>query len=127
MLALALTLLFAAAQADFDQYLHEASKRVQSHWQIPAKSDGLQARVKFNLDRAGRVSDLSISKSSGRKDFDQSALDAVRKSSPFPPLLFILKKSEVREVEMGFKPKAVTVEKTKAGGKDGSDGEKPRK
>jgi TonB family protein len=107
MLALALALLFAAAPADFDQYLDEMRKRVESRWKQPPKSENLHAAVKFNLDRAGRVSELELAKSSGRKEFDASVLEAVRSSSPFPPLLSILKKSEVREVEMNFKGKSV--------------------
>lgn len=111
MLSLALALLFAAAPADFDQYLDEMRKRVESKWKYAAQSENLQAAVKFNLDRAGRVSELEITKSSGRKEFDTSALEAVRSSSPFPPLLSILKKSEVREIEMRFKGKSVVVQR----------------
>jgi TonB family protein len=107
MLSLALALWFLAAPADFDQYLDEIEKRVESKWKYPAKSENLQASVKFNIDRAGRVSELEIVKSSGRQDFDASALEAVRSSSPFPPLLSILKRSEVREVQMIFKGKSI--------------------
>jgi TonB family protein len=111
MLALALALLFAAAPADFDQYLDEMEKRVEARWKYPAKSENLQAAVKFNLDRAGRVSELELTKSSGLKEFDGSVLEAVRSSSPFPPLLSILKRSEVREVQMTFKGKSVVVQR----------------
>jgi TonB family protein len=116
MVSLALAFLLAGAQADFDQYLDQAKKRVESMWKYPAKSENLQATVKFNLDRAGRVSELKITRSSGRDDFDTSALEAVRKSSPFPPLLSILKRSETREVEMNFRQKAVTIEAPKPAG-----------
>jgi len=107
---LVLVLLLAASQPEFDQYLEQARKRVEANWKYPGKSENLQAAVKFNLDRAGRVSDLELTSSSGRKEFDASVLEAVRSASPFPPLVSILKKSEVREVQMNFKGKSVVVQ-----------------
>jgi protein TonB len=41
--------------------------------------------VSFVISPEGKVSNVSISKSSGRDLLDKSALDAVRKASPFPP------------------------------------------
>jgi TolA protein len=113
-MSLALALLLAAAPDDFQQYLDQIRKRIESNWKYPANSDDLQATVKFNLDRAGRVAELKIVKSSGRKNFDESVLDAVRAATPFPSLITMLKKSEVREVEMTFKRKSVVIEAPKA-------------
>ncbi|HEU4341595.1 MAG TPA: energy transducer TonB [Candidatus Binatia bacterium] len=111
--SLALALLLAAAPEDFHEYLDQVRKRVQSTWKYPDKSDNLQGTVKFNLDRAGRVSELTLTKSSGRKEFDESVLEAVRAATPFPSLITILKKSEVRAVEMTFMRKTVTIERPK--------------
>jgi TonB family protein len=113
---LVIALLLAAAQPDFDQYLGEMRKRVESKWKHLPKAEKLQATVKFNLDRAGRVSELEVTKSSGSKDFDASVLEAVRTSSPFPPLLTILKKSEVREIVMTFTGKTVAIQEPKPSG-----------
>jgi protein TonB len=41
--------------------------------------------VSFVISPEGNVSNVSISKSSGKNLLDKSALDAVRKASPFPP------------------------------------------
>jgi TonB family protein len=114
MMSLALALLLASAPDNFQQYLEQIRQRVESNWKYPANADDLQATVKFNLDRAGRVSELKIVKSTGRKHFDESVLDAVRAATPFPSLITMLKKSEVREVEMTFKRKAVVIEDAKA-------------
>ena len=114
MIALALSLLFAAVPDDFRAYLDEVRKRVQSSWKYPANSDNLQATVSFNLDRAGRVSELKVTKSSGQKPFDESVLDAVRAATPFPSLITILKKSEAKEIEMLFRRKTVLVEEPRA-------------
>lgn len=113
MMSLAVALLLAAAQADYNEYLDQIRKRVESTWNYPARSENLQATVKFNLDRAGRVSELRITKSSGRDNFDASVLEAVIGATPFPPLVAILKRSEVREVEMIFKRKSVLIEEPK--------------
>lgn len=110
--SLALGLLLAAAPEDFHEYLDKVRKRVESTWKYPDKSDNLQGTVTFNLDRAGRVSELTLTKSSGRKDFDESILEAVRSATPFPSLITILKKSEVRAVEMTFKRKTVVIQDT---------------
>jgi hypothetical protein len=58
--SLALALLLAAAPEDFHEYLDQVRKRVESTWNYPDKSDNLQGTVKFNLDRAGRVSELTL-------------------------------------------------------------------
>jgi protein TonB len=108
-----LGLLAAAAAATFDQYLEEVRKRVEAAWKPPAKSAGLQAVARFTLDRAGRVSDLKLVKSSGNRQFDESALQAVRANTPFPSLALIFKRSETREVEITFKRDALSVREWK--------------
>jgi TonB family protein len=113
MISLALALLLAAVPDDFRTYLDQVRKRVESNWKYPPNSDDLQATVKFNLDRAGRVAELKVTKPSGRKNFDESILDAVRTATPFPSLITVLKKSEVREVEMTFRRKSVVIEEPK--------------
>jgi TonB family protein len=114
MVCLTLALLLAAVPDDFRAYLDQVRKRVESSWKYPPNSDNLQATVRFNVDRAGRVSELKVTKSSGQKTFDESILDAVQTATPFPPLITVLKKSEVREVEMIFRRKSVLVEEPKA-------------
>jgi TonB family protein len=113
MISLALALLLAAVPDDFRTYLDQVRKRVESNWKYPPNSDDLQATVKFNLDRAGRIAELKVTKPSGRKNFDESILDAVRTATPFPSLITVLKKSEVREVEMTFRRKSVVIEEPK--------------
>jgi TonB family protein len=83
MVCFTLALLLAAMPDDFRTYLDQARKRVESSWKYPAGSDALQATVKFNLDRAGGVSELKVTKPSGRKNFDESVLDAIRTATPF--------------------------------------------
>ncbi|HXG51974.1 MAG TPA: energy transducer TonB [candidate division Zixibacteria bacterium] len=114
LLSLSFALVFAATPQTFEGYLGQVQKRVQSAWKMPAKSEKLQATVAFTIDRAGRVTELRVAKSSGRKDFDGSALEAVRSVTPFPPLISILKRSETRDVEIRFRPNSVVALEAKA-------------
>jgi TonB family protein len=113
MVCLTLAVLLAAVPDDFRAYLDQVRNRVESSWKCPPNSDNLQATVRFNVDRAGRVSELKVTKTSGRKNFDESVLDAVRTATPFPSLITVLKKSEVREVEITFRRKSVVIEEPK--------------
>lgn len=105
--------LLAAAAATFEQYLEDVRKRVESSWKPPAKSANLQSTVRFTLDRAGRVSDLKLTKSSGDPRFDEAALQAVRANTPFPSLVLIFKRSETREIEITFKRKELSIREWK--------------
>jgi len=55
-------------------------------WKLPANANGLKVVIRLRLERSGRVSDVRVEKSSGDKQFDASAVQAVRRASPFPPV-----------------------------------------
>jgi TonB family protein len=95
-----------ATQLKSDLYLEQLRRRVEAVWKYPNQSENLQATVKFSLNRGGYVSDLLITKSSGREDFDLSVLQAVKTASPFPPIPDdLMQNSELRKVEMTFSRK----------------------
>ena len=56
-------------------------------WKLPPNAHSLKVKVviRLRLERSGRVSDLRVEKSSGDKQFDASAVQVVRRASPFPP------------------------------------------
>lgn len=54
-------------------------------WKLPPKSDGLRVTLRYTLARNGSVSFVRVEKSSGSATFDDSAVQAVRRASPFPP------------------------------------------
>jgi TonB family protein len=51
----------------------------------PLKSKRLKVTLRFNLARNGSVSLVRVEKTSGDASFDDSAIQAVRRASPFPP------------------------------------------
>jgi protein TonB len=44
-----------------------------------------QIMLRFDLDRAGQVSNAAISRSSGHTRLDWAALDMLRRAAPLPP------------------------------------------
>ena len=54
-------------------------------WKLPPKSDGLKVTLRYNIARTGSVSFMRVEKTSGNQSFDDSAVQAVRRASPFPP------------------------------------------
>ncbi len=63
--------------------------RIRAEWALPRgilPSENLETVIDVTVSRSGVVTAINIEKSSGNQYFDQSALRAIRKASPFPPL-----------------------------------------
>ena len=71
-------------QNDFSAYMTELQGKIQKNWIPPEcmERDG-HATVKFSITRNGDVYSSEIAESSGDAVFDESALEAIKKSSPF--------------------------------------------
>ena len=69
---------------DFSGYMTVLQGKIQKSWNPPEclEQDG-HATVKFSITRSGDVYSSQIVESSGDPVFDESALEAIRKSSPF--------------------------------------------
>ncbi len=76
----------ASATDDASAYLDQVERRIMAAWKLPRNANGLTVVIRLRLDRSGRVSDVRVEKSSGDKQFDASAVQAVRRASPFPPV-----------------------------------------
>jgi len=62
---------------------------IKEKWALPKSilpDDNLEAIVETKILRNGSVSGLSFEKRSGNKYFDESAIKAIKKAEPFPPL-----------------------------------------
>ncbi len=85
--ALALLLLMPlTAQAAPKSFGKEIHAHLKSHFVSQAKWKGtkLEAKALVKLDQAGKVTSSVIEKSSGDKEFDETALKAIEDSDPFP-------------------------------------------
>lgn len=72
----------------YDVYAAQVILAVQPNWKMPTYSrQNLVVQVRIKLDIAGNVMNASIEESSGRADFDASAVNAVlrTKTLPKPP------------------------------------------
>jgi TonB family protein len=76
----------AGAADDAPAYLDQIERRIMAAWKLPLNANGLKVFIRLRLERSGRVSDVRVEKSSGDKQFDASAVQAVRRASPFPPV-----------------------------------------
>ena len=71
-------------------YLSIIQGKVSSNWKQPSSrlitQDRLSTQVSFRIGRIGSADLVTIRRSSGLPNVDQSAVKAVRSATPFPPL-----------------------------------------
>src|SRR5438046_3587862 len=77
--------IFAADYDEAEAYLNKIEFRTMAVWKIPPRSNGLKVVLRYHLARNGAVSFVRVEKSSGNARFDDSAVQAIRRASPFPP------------------------------------------
>jgi TonB family protein len=69
------------------EYLTLVDWNIQGNWVPLQSAAGPEAvvLVRFRVLRTGQVKDIEIEKGSGNTELDASALQAIRRSTPFPP------------------------------------------
>jgi TonB family protein len=74
------------SNADFNSYLNQLKRRVESVWKYPENVTGVQkVAIRFALDRAGKLTLSEVLESSDSR-LNASALDAIKRASPFPAI-----------------------------------------
>jgi len=72
--------------ADYSNYLNQLKKRVESVWRYPENVTGVQkVAIRFALDRAGKLTLSEVLESSDTR-LNASALEAIKRASPFPAI-----------------------------------------
>ena len=72
--------------ADYSNYLNQLKKRVESVWKYPDNVTGVQkVAIRFALDRAGKLTLSEVLDSSDAR-LNASALEAIKRASPFPAI-----------------------------------------
>jgi TonB family protein len=75
-----------ASNSDYNNYLQQLEKRVHSVWKYPDSVSGVQkVAVRFTLDRAGKLVQAEVLDSSDAR-INSSAVEAMKRASPFPPI-----------------------------------------
>ena len=84
-----------------EQYIVKARKNVKEHWYPSSASFEHSATIVLRINKEGKLLETTISSSSGDKNFDDSLIDAARKTS-FLPLPEDVKEEFV-DIDMSFK------------------------
>jgi TonB family protein len=72
--------------AEYGEYLKTIEKRVYAVWRYPDAASGVQkVSVRFTVDRAGKLTQVEVVESTDPR-INASALEAMKKASPFPPI-----------------------------------------
>lgn len=78
-----------AISAQTNEYIGLVWSRVKQNWSLPHSlmpENNVTAVIEVRIGRGGVLERADFEKRSGNRYFDESALRAVKKSSPFPPL-----------------------------------------
>jgi len=79
----------AGSNAKMDLYYSLIWSRIRGRWTLPQgilPRENIEAIIQAKILRNGTVVDLSFEKRSGNRYFDESAMKAIKKAIPFPPL-----------------------------------------
>jgi TonB family protein len=79
----------AQSNAKMNAYYSLIWSRIRGKWTLPQgilPRENIEATIQAKILRNGTVVDLSFEKRSGNRYFDESAMKAIKKASPFPPL-----------------------------------------
>ncbi len=75
-----------SGKADFSRYMAELQRRIKRHWFPIHGAHSKRVVVIFAIHTDGVLSDLRLSQSSGSREDDKAALDAVTNAAPFMSL-----------------------------------------
>jgi len=79
----------AVTDTRVDAYYREVWFRIKEKWVLPQviiPKEGLESVIVITVLRTGAIVDFRFEKPSGNKYFDESAMKAVQKANPLPPL-----------------------------------------
>ena len=90
------------SSADYNQYLNQLKKRVESVWKYPDGVSGVQkVAILFTLDKAGRLVRSEVLESTDAR-LNASAVEAMKRAAPFPPIPESLKDLANTPLRMQF-------------------------
>jgi TonB family protein len=90
------------SSADYNQYLTQLKKRVESVWKFPDGVSGVhKVAILFTLDRAGRLVQSEVLESTDTR-MNASAVEAMKRAAPFAPIPESLKDLANTPLRMQF-------------------------
>ena len=76
----------AINQYDMSEYMEKLNKKIEDNWRAPEVMEEGKVSVIFKIDRDGKIIYTEVDKSSGNAVFDESAVNTIKTSAPFPHL-----------------------------------------
>ncbi|MDD4356738.1 MAG: TonB family protein [Smithellaceae bacterium] len=79
----------SANSSKIDEYSRFVWAKIKKNWTLPPTmmpKDNVETIVEVRIARSGTLEYIDFEKRSGNSYFDESAMRAVKKSAPFPPL-----------------------------------------
>ena len=83
----------AEANSQKNEYMAIISSRIKENWSLPPAlmpKENIETIIDVKISRNGALEYIGLEKNSGNRYFDDSALKAIKKSSPFPPFPFFV-------------------------------------
>ncbi len=74
------------AGRSIDNYMNSVTKKIMQYWTAPKSDKTLKTVICFHIDKNGKVTESEVFTSSGDKNFDNMALDTIKKIGEFDPL-----------------------------------------
>ena len=72
-----------ALQNLFSEYMKNVHEQIDKNWISPDILEQAHVTLKFKVDRNGEVYDVEMISTSGNEVYDEAAMEALKKSSPF--------------------------------------------
>jgi protein TonB len=70
----------------FAYYVQRMLALIEARWYKPVAPADTKARIRFTINRDGRLTRIELESSSGNSSFDRAALRALYATNPLPPL-----------------------------------------
>jgi len=88
----------AETNAQANEYIEAVWSKVKENWTVPQSllpEKNITAIIDVKISRNGALQYAGLEKRSGNRYFDDSALRAVKKASPFPPLPYWVRDNSI--------------------------------
>lgn len=79
----------------FKNYMHDMQLKIKKNWTPPKYDTSKKTVLLFTVKRNGEIENIRVEKSSGSKDSDNAAIEALQKSLPLAPFAPEIKEEKV--------------------------------
>jgi TonB family protein len=86
---------------DFGPYLSLLQHRIRENWSPPDDKQDKTAIAEYTIAKDGRLLNVTLKQATGNPAYDDEAINAIKRSAPFPPLPSAYNKDTIR-VEFTF-------------------------